>query len=243
MTNHINRLHKALLNTVFPATCDFCQKKLWVGDDLSVCHACKHSILPNSITALCFRCAHPLVENICPSCSISPSEISHHTTVFFYSGLGKDLMQGYKFHKRKSYVETLVDLIIMTKKNFLKRFDIIVPVTIAKRDYFDRDFCPVLSVCKKVVKKVKLKIVIPIVKIPQEKAQHHKTREERKNEVSKQYKVLPPKMKALQNKRILIIDDIFTTGATLNVFYEKIKEHASTKDIQTFTFARSIFEE
>ena len=235
-------LTKVFLNTAFPAACDFCQKKLWVGDDLSICRTCKASVLPEPTTALCSKCAHPLENDVCLSCAISPSELNYHMTVFFYSGLGRNLIQSYKFNKRKSYVNTLVDLIIQTKENFLKEFDVIVPVTITKSDYFERDFCPVLTVCKKVAKKFNLKIIMPIAKLPKQKAQHKKTREERKNEMSKQYKIIPSKMKALQDKRVLIVDDVLTTGSTLSFFCEKIKKHALARHLQTFTFARTILE-
>lgn len=232
---------KLLLDIFFPSFCDFCKKRIGVKDDLSVCQKCKDSIVPKDIP-VCEKCGHPLENGgRCPHCIQSPSDLSNHVCAFFYQDLGRQLIKNYKFDKRRSYIKTIADLCAISKGDFLRQFDIIVPVTLAKSDYFERDFCPVLAVCNCLSRKLNLKLVKPIIKKPGQLAQHAKNREERKKGVAKQYQILPKIMQSLEGKKIVIIDDVCTTGATLEFFHQKIQSYSPSK-IGTFSFARTILE-
>jgi len=66
-------------------------------------------------------------------------------------------------------------------------------------------------------------------------SQTHLTRKERLKNVKNVYKVKNPQI--LKNKRVLLIDDVFTTGATLNECARVLKK-AGVRRVEGITLAR-----
>ena len=73
------------------------------------------------------------------------------------------------------------------------------------------------------------------IKIQNNKAQSTLNKEERKNNVKNVYKLI--NKEKIDNKKILIFDDIYTTGATIEACIEEISK-ANVKQIGILTLAK-----
>ena len=124
-----------------------------------------------------------------------------------------------------------------------------MPICISKRDLFTREYCPVLKVAKPLAKKTGVKLMILVLKKDHNNnTQHFKTREEREINVKKLFslnkkaaKMLAkhPGENSVQGKKVLIIDDIYTTGSTVKAVRELLVP-LNPQCIDVLSFCRSI---
>ncbi len=246
-----------LAHLIFPSKCDFCKKNLRANDFNRLCLRCL-ALVNNEFEKYtkhnCSVCFNPLINNICPSCKNSATSylFEKNTSLFYYYGLEKKMLSEYKFNHHQSYAKIIAYLIDKKYSNFLKKFDAIVPISLGARGVFDRHFCPVTAVLKELFKqelfkrnskKFKLEYV-PCIKRNERNysiAQRHKGIQERKIGIDEKYFYLKKYRSALNRKKILIVDDVFTTGATLNAVTKHIRENNPEYGaIETFTFFRTI---
>ena len=118
------------------------------------------------------------------------------------------------------------EIILEDKKTceFLKSYDIIIPVPVHRKRKRLRGYNQSELIAKELAKKLKLKVYTDVlVKINNNKVQSKLNKEERMKNVKNVYKII--NKEKIKNKNIIILDDIYTTGATIN---ECIKELEKT---------------
>ena len=94
-------------------------------------------------------------------------------------------------------------------------YDIIIPVPISKQRFKMRGYNQSLLIAKEIAKKLSTKLNAHVlIKIEDNLAQSKLDKVGRAQNVINMYKVV--NKKEIYNKSILLIDDIFTTGSTLN---------------------------
>lgn len=166
---------------------------------------------------------------------------------FEYKGIIRKLLLQYKFFN-KSYISNMFAQIILNSKKvneILKKYDIIIPVPMdrikkSQRGYNQTEL--ILKVIKKLKKnekyfykfdvKINYKILI---KRNKTKTQSTLNLEDRKKNVTNAYFV--KNNNYIFDKKIVIFDDICTTGATVNEISKKLKE-AGAKKILVFVIAK-----
>ena len=231
------------LSILFPAECHFCQTVLREKDYVRLCRACIEEIKEDFAVPRCKKCAHPLLTNTCPICAGENFTFECHQSAFLNRGKGQKLLYDYKFKRRPSYAKAIADLCMAGKGDWLASHEVYIPVNIARAALFERDFCQVLLVIEKIAKRTGRRIVKAVHKQRRIKeAQHHKSKKKRWEKAFETYRFDPRCAKALDGRSVLVVDDIFTTGATVEAFCRHIKLHARPKKINIFTFARSIID-
>ena len=118
----------------------------------------------------------------------------------------------------------------------IKKYDIIIPVPISKKRYKQRGYNQSAILAKDLARELKAEYLENIlVKIKDNAAQSSLNQDEREANVQGAYKVV--NKQKIFDKKILIIDDVFTTGATLNECSRVLKA-AGAGNIGVFTIAK-----
>ncbi len=115
-------------------------------------------------------------------------------------------------------------------------YDIIIAIPISKNRLKTRGYNQSELLAREIAKNFGLKLEQNIIKkVKNNIAQSTLSKEEREKNVKNVYKII--NKETMQNKNILLIDDIFTTGATVNECSKMLKQNG-VKKIDVFTIAK-----
>ena len=128
---------------------------------------------------------------------------------------------------------------LLKNKNFfqiLKSYDTIIPVPISKKRFAQRGYNQSSLIAKEIAKKLDItyndKCLFKTKNIIE---QSKLNKEERQKNIQGVYELYHKEL--LKDKKILLVDDIYTTGSTVNEC-SKILMKANPKKIGVFTIAK-----
>jgi ComF family protein len=165
---------------------------------------------------------------------------NEHMYIFKYEGLIRNRILNYKFRDKSYLYMTFANFLLKDEKvfDFLKRYDIIIPVPISYQRYKQRGYNQSLLLAKEISKNVGLKLMPNVLKKSKNTvAQSTLNREERIANIENVYSINKKQLDKIENKKVLILDDIYTTGSTVNECSKMLK-NANTKDIGVITIAK-----
>ena len=187
-----------ILNLIYPPVCGFCDK------------ICKEH--------LCKKCE--MVIKKYENSSIRKSEKEYFTEmayIFKYEDIIRDILIKYKFQSKSYIYKTFSKIILKNKKicGFLKNYDIIIPVPIHKKRIKKRGYNQTELIAREISKKLDLKYEGNIlIKVKNVLPQSELTKKERQKNIKGAFGI--KNAEKIKNKKVLILDDIYTTGSTLN---------------------------
>ena len=202
---------------------------------------------------MCGICGKLAPERICPKCKIeinnlaifgcedytqTSSFFNEHIYFFQYTGNIREAILNYKFRDMSYIYETFVNCIKYNEKicKFIKKYDIIMPIPISKRRLKERGYNQSSLIAKKIAKNLNIEYREDIlIKIKDNNRQSELTQEERMLNVHGVY--IAKKTHLIKNKKILLVDDIFTTGNTANECSRILKNYFAG-NIGVFTIAK-----
>lgn len=129
-------------------------------------------------------------------------------------------------------------MIIKNKKicRFLKTYDIIIPVPIHKKRMKQRGYNQTELISKKIADIIKIKYTKNcLIKYKNTKPQRILNKQERKQNIVGVYKVINSEQ--IKNKKIIIFDDVYTTGSTADECAKILKEAGALK-VDVLTIAK-----
>lgn len=205
-------------------------------------------IYPN----VCGICEKICKDNLCKRCEINLKQLSNiqveyhknsyfhkHISIFPYRGIIKEKLIQYKFYDKIYIAKTISNFIIKNEKicRILKNYDIIIPVPIHYNRKLKRGYNQSTLIAKEIAKKLDYLQVIENVlyKKKNNQPQSKKNKVERKTNVIGAYQA--KNIEKIFNKKIILLDDIYTTGNTVNECAKVLKE-AGIKQIDVLTVAK-----
>lgn len=216
----INEIIKYVINLIYPNVCGICDK---LCDD-DICKKCEIKL--NNISKIKID-------------RYTNKYFKKHIYIFKYEGIIKERLIKYKFNERNYIYKAFVKFMLKNKKicDFFKNYDIIIPVPIHTKRRMERGYNQSALIAKAISKKIPQIDYLEdvIIKKINNKPQSTKSKFERKNNVIGAY-YLKNKEK-INNKKILLLDDIYTTGNTVNECC-KILQSANPKCIDVMTIAK-----
>lgn len=211
------------LDFIFPLKCGVCGK---IGTP--ICKDCEKKIEQYKINLL--------EENY-----VRNKEISIKINKFYiykYSGIIRELLIKYKFYDSSYLADTFAKLMLKNEKlfGFLKNYDIIIPVPLHKKRKLQRGYNQVELIARK-LGKIKMEDT-SLVKVKNIKPQSQKRLNERITDIEGVYKVT--NIKKIENKKILLFDDIYTTGSTVGECIKVLSKYS--KEIGVLIIAKDYME-
>lgn len=209
-----------ILNLLYPPRCAFCGERLSPKSAHFVCTECANNLPYTRKYFRCKRCGKPLAESsigICRHCSAEKSYISRKTSAFVYTDMAKDGIVTFKKEQNVSKASTFATYIAeMVKYDFKGiEFDYIVSVPPRIKKFNESNY----DQASELARAVSLKLSVPYlkgimkqtVKIQKQSSMSYAGRLEN---VKGKFAVTKPSY--IKDKTILVIDDVCTSGATLN---------------------------
>lgn len=210
-----------ILNLIYPPKCGICGKL----DQNYLCSKCK-KILENEAIWQIKENKNPYIY------------FKELISIFPYENIIRETILDYKFNEKSYLYKTFTNFLIKNQKVFekIKSYDTIVPVPISRKRKKERGYNQSLLISKEISKKADIELVDNcLYKIKNTIEQSKLNQEEREKNAQNVYELKNKQI--LENKKILLLDDIYTTGNTVNSCCEVLMQ-ANPKQIGVLVLAK-----
>lgn len=213
--NEILKIQEKIINLIYPQTCGICGKI----NHKEICPKCNIQLKKQEKMSTLTK--EELKEN-----SLEKEKFFEELIyIFKYEGQIRELILDYKFNEKSYMYKTFVNFLLKNKKIFenIKKYDKIIPVPISKKRYKERGYNQSLLIAKEISMQIsyetnnniKLELVNNcLIKTKNIIEQSKLNKEDRQHNIQGVYTLKNGSI--LTNKSILLIDDIYTTGSTVN---------------------------
>lgn len=206
------------LNIIFPTDikCIFCGEELSENKLFSVCDKCEKE-LPYIANHTCKKCGCQMysMSKICNECKTSNHKFKSNYSVFYYDGIVAKRIKQLKFQNKKYLSKTFSNFIVA---KFLQQnidVDFVIPVPLSLERLRQRGYNQSQLLCQSFIDNNILDVKTNILsRVKNTKSQTHLTKSDRKLNIKDAFKVEDKQQ--IKGKNILLVDDIYTTGSTLN---------------------------
>lgn len=186
---------KRVLELLFPSKCLLCRKIL-AKDEMDLCHACRAQVEEQG------------------NCRDKIQFLDSWTALWHYGDMVRGCVLRYKFYGRRHYASGFGRLLAMKIQRQEIGFDVLTWVPISRRRRMRRGYDQVELLTKAVGKELGIKAVRCLKRVRHDPPQSGiKGAAQRRANVLGAYKAVHPERFA--GKRVLILDDVITTGATV----------------------------
>lgn len=199
----LDKIGNWLLDLLFPPRCPWCDKIIVPGEKC----ACEN-------TRGEYRCASGQLN--LAAANQNGEFIDKVWACFRYEEKIRQAMLRFKFESEPMLAVPFgEEMANKAMENHLTQsYDILVPIPVSKKTLNHRGYNQTLLLAQEVAKHTGMLCTPALYKIKETKPQRELEREERKTNIVDAFFVEIPK--AIKGKRILLVDDIITTGSTLN---------------------------
>ncbi|MGG7142234.1 ComF family protein [Clostridium nigeriense] len=186
----------------------------------------------------CIVCESEFV-GLCPLCKSKIQKVKEDEEFLsygYYNGVLKKLVLEFKYKQNFVAGKILAELLNDVIKNKNIEIDCIMFIPSSKKALKERGFNQCEYLAKEINKSLKLKICKDLVKAKNIKEQKLLSKEDRFKNIKGAFSLKTNKN--IKNKRVLIIDDVVTTGATLYECEKLLRENGAS-EIKILTVAKS----
>lgn len=229
---------KALLEIIFPPVCLLCAKR---SREKGFCGECRAMLDKKRITSpVCLRCGAPFhspkaVGHVCGQCLKTPPHFNAARSAFVYDGHVLDAVHRFKYAGDTSLARPLA----MEALGALGSKDhcLIVPVPLHPERLRARGFNQSVLIARELARITSIELCCGNLKRARNTGQQVGLGvEERKKNVAGAFRLENPAL--LKGKKTLLVDDVMTTGATINECARLLK--GSGAEVFALTVARAI---
>ena len=240
----LSKLYAHLLNTLFPnkIKCIFCGNELSEREE-DYCLECKDS-LP-FINSCCYRCGLPMNEEhleVCSSCKRNNYNFVQARSAFSYIDSPLRLVRKVKFRSKKVFIPQMAKFLHEVFLAWNIKVDVVAFVPMFPKREKERGFNQAQILAEEFALLANLPITYCAVKNLNTLNQQDLSFEKRKENIKDAFSIKTESKHEIKDKTILIIDDVFTTGATTSEL-SKTVINAKAKQCYVLTFAHTIFKQ
>ncbi|WP_457679833.1 double zinc ribbon domain-containing protein [Thermovibrio sp.] len=235
----INLLYASLLDLLFPSSCAVCGSFLFLDHKFVACNRCWEKEFRLYKGKLCKLCGHPLEllpgeGGLCKRCRREGRNFSFDKVKFFslYQGLVEVSVKALKFDRVKHLAPIIGRTIKKDFLTFVKEVspDYITTVPVSRKTLKERGF----NQTEEILKGMGIGFYGLLEKGGEPEKQEYLSYKERLRNIKGVFKV--KEGVNLKEKRVLVFDDVFTTGATASEVARTLKE-AGAREVFVYTVA------
>lgn len=220
---------RACLDTLLPGSCVLCGHP----SPSAVCPRC-HPLLPGMASHRCRICAVTLSEpfaSCCGSCLAQPPAFDATIVALDYAAPADLLIRDLKFRARLALAPVFSDLLVQALQSSPSlRGDLLIPVPLSPARLATRGFNQSMEIAR---------LLAPPLALPLEASACVRVREtapqsglpfaQRQGNMRGAFAVRH--RRAVQQRQVMVVDDVMTTGHTLNELARCLKRHGATRVI------------
>lgn len=244
MKQLLSEISRAILNLVYPIYCQGCRGKLPYDNNRYLCQECLEQIKLNR-PPFCIRCGRPLsggedTKTLCPDCLNKNRHFERAWQCCQYQGLIKELIHKFKYERKLFLKGALIEILDNFTRTCIDYKDIeaIIPVPMHQVNTSRRGFNQAAILSEGLSKKLGVGFSGScLFKIRRTKQQVNLDKVARFNNIKAAFRA--KKDVGLKGKRLLLVDDVFTTGATAEEC-SKALTAAGAKAVWVLTLARGM---
>ena len=220
----VNNIIGTILDIIYPQVCGICGKV----SSKSICNKCRARLKSEFKFEM-----DDYTEDV-------QKNFNEHYYFFKYENLIRQQILDLKFHEKTYVYKTIMYFFKENKKDLknLEKYDIIivVPVSISRKK--ERGYNQSTILAKEISRIIERPFIENVLyKIKNTVPQSTLNKEQREQNAKGVYKV--NNIQKIYNKKILIFDDIYTTGSTVNECAKVLGEHGIRKEqIGVMTIAK-----
>lgn len=218
-----------LLNLIFPTACVKCHATILERRFGALCSNCWNTLEPIRLP-ICPKCGIPAdaIEDQCRRCRIGENVFDFARSAVSYNDTAKEIVHRLKYSDRVSLAGPMARLL----KELLHDFsgDSVVPVPLHKIRERERGFNQAELIAEKLGLRVEKHLVRRRKKTP---TQTGLSRAARRRNLSAAFELQGD----VRGKRVILVDDVLTTGATVNEISRVLKRGGAER-VEVLTFAR-----
>ena len=222
MLPKVVKLKGIALDFLFPQWCVGCGK-----EGAFICCSCQRS-LPRVMPPLCPRCGKPQSSGtLCPACVNWQADIEGIRSPFRFEGVIRQAIHQLKYGNLRALAEPLAKLLNDYLVANPVPGEVLVPVPLHPKRLRERGYNQSKLLAKELDKLANLPVVDDCLTRQQHAPPQARslTVEERRSNVAGAFAC---RDHSLQNKRVLLIDDVSTSGATLDACATALKAVGAT---------------
>jgi len=233
-----------------PAECLLCKRPLEPLNKSFICGICWKNVewLP---ALCCVKCAKPLpftsndnfdFPQICLACQIDPPHFQRLFSPMIYRDVVAEAIKLFKYNRKRGIIRGFIRII----ESYLTRFDlkslgleVVVPIPLHFKRLRERGFNQAEDLANVVGNCLNLSVWNNyLTRVRYTRPQTNLKKQERRKNLKNAFSLRKKGKNKGKGKRILLIDDVYTTGATLNEASYEMKKYGA--EVFSFTLARTI---
>ncbi|MGN0242612.1 MAG: ComF family protein [Lachnospiraceae bacterium] len=215
---------QCLLDLIYPRRCPVCDEIT----DGEVLHPTCATRLVRVTQPTCLSCGKPVGKEereYCEDCNKYPKHFIRGYALYVYNDCSRPMMMRLKYQNRREYAHYLGQELARTyAREWMKlSIDVIIPVPIHAKKLAKRGYNQAELLAREIAKILHIPIASDaLVRKSNTKPQKELTPIQRWNNLQSAFAVSPAKMQ--QWKAVLLVDDIYTTGATMEACTRILQE-------------------
>ena len=227
MAEFLTKISSTITNLFYPRNCIFCNKK-----GVNVCDECFKTKL-KKYDQVCHVCSHKVYKHgifVHSDCQ-KQTKLDGIFSCYRYNKFAKQILKLIKYDGYYNLIKDLAGSVLEKFSNLPIGYDLLAPIPIHKERFEKRGFNQAELIAKALTWNYKN----ILIRDKNTKPQAELDKEQRLCNVENAFSLNPGAN--VRGKTILLIDDVFTTGATLENCAEVLKMNGA-KRVYGFTWCR-----
>ena len=210
----------------YPFRCPLCQKII-VGPKQTVCGACRKK-LKKIEEPRCKKCGRPVrvfEQENCPDCERANHFYEEGMGIYLYEGDMRRAVHRMKFQNKRIYAKVFGEMMAEEIGAALSKWEIeaIVPVPMYRRKQRKRGYNQAELLARAIGQIWNIEVKKDwVIRKKDTAAQKDLEKKDRANNMKKAFAI---RKNEVELKNILIVDDIYTTGSTVDAVADVLKKH------------------
>lgn len=224
-------MYQTIKQWIYPHKCMICQNLL---DDKTVgalCDQCYSFVLRHDLCPICGR-PYQVGGTYCAYCNNEEKNTKVQVIGLFpYKERFRDAVRRWKYRGVRKYAKGYADLFandlcVIDKMHI----DTLIPVPLSDSRLRKRGFNQALDLAQEIAKQTQIELSDILIRTKDTKPQSQCDQKQRLNNMKGSIAVKSDLKDFKQYKNIALVDDIYTTGATINACIEALKRQNSLEN-------------
>lgn len=223
MSSNLHRLFLFLVNAIYPPKCPLCD--VLIPSTINLCNSCSEQVVRLSVD-LNFP-------------ALTKTWFDRCRAAFAFDGPVKNALHHYKYSERMDLARYFAKELCGVLSG-MDRADYILPVPLHPKRLRQRGFNQSALIGKLLAKSTGTKLLLDaLLRVRDIPPQVGLERDERLNNVKDAFAIAPKKVSKIKDAKIILLDDIVTTGATINECAKTLIT-AGAKSVDVVAIARTL---